>query len=101
MVADPPIPPFKSDTLATVAASMGQVVAPKPLLVNKRGVTVGADGHFYAGAKKGIKLGTKAKLQEQGLINELKAIPFSMAHMMPRDQVVAMCARAAILLGQY
>ena len=80
---------------------MRQMVAPKPLLMHKRGVTVGGDGHFYAGAKKGIKLGTKAKLQEQGLINELKAIPFSMAHMMPRDQVVAMCARATMLLGQY
>ena len=76
VVADPLIPPFESDTLAMVPASMGQMVAPKPLLLTKRGVTVGAervtvwaDGHFYSAAKKGIKLGTKAKLQEEGMLN--------------------------------
>ena len=45
VVAIPPIPPYQRDTLATVAATLGEE-APKALLVHKKGVTVGADGYI-------------------------------------------------------
>ena len=37
---------------------------PKPLLTHPKGLTEGANGVLYVGAKRGIKVGTSSKMKE-------------------------------------